>query len=65
MPDEFDLIQERMEKEEELRKKYTPKPIEIKGIGRCLYCNAPLEGDLRFCDSDCRDDFEYMKLRIK
>ena len=65
MPDELDQIQDRMEQEEELRRKYTPKPVEIKAIGRCLYCNATLEGTLRFCDSDCRDDYEYMHTRIK
>lgn len=63
MPDEFDQIQERMEKEEELRRKYTPKPINIKSIGKCLYCGAPLTGDMRWCDEDCRDDYEYMLYR--
>jgi len=52
-----------MEQEEELRKKYTPKPVEIKSIGKCLYCGAPLEEGIRFCNSDCRDDFEYMIYR--
>jgi hypothetical protein len=65
VPDELDQIQERMEQEEELRRKYTPKPIAIKSIGRCLYCNTPLDGELRFCDSDCRDDYEYMMIRTK
>lgn len=26
-------------------------------IGICLYCSEPLTKDLRWCDSDCRDDF--------
>lgn len=26
-------------------------------IGICLYCSEPLSKDLRWCDSDCRDDF--------
>lgn len=60
MPDELDAIQDRMEQEEELRKKYTPKPPVLKSVGKCLYCGAPLEGDLRWCDEDCRDDYEYM-----
>lgn len=63
MPDELDQIQERMERDEELRKKYTPKPIEIKSIGKCLYCGESLEDGQRFCDADCRDDFEYMIYR--
>lgn len=63
MPDEFDQIQERMEKEEELRRKYTPKPVTLKSIGKCLYCGTPLTGELRWCDEDCRDDYEYMLYR--
>lgn len=26
-------------------------------IGICLYCGEPLGKGLRWCDSDCRDDF--------
>lgn len=63
MPDELDLIQERMERDEELRKKYTPKPASIKSTGKCLYCGASLTGELRWCDEDCRDDFEYAQQR--
>ena len=28
-------------------------------ICRCYNCNAPLEGDLRWCDQDCLDDWQY------
>ncbi len=63
MPDELDQIQERMEKEDELRKKYAPKPVTIKSIGKCLYCGAPLPEDVRWCDEDCRDDFEFIQQR--
>lgn len=28
--------------------------------GSCLYCGEPLEGDLRWCDSECRDDWERL-----
>lgn len=27
-------------------------------IGRCYNCESPLEGDKKFCDTDCRDDFQ-------
>jgi hypothetical protein len=63
MPDEFDQVQDRMERDEELRKKYTPKPAEIRSTGKCLYCGTYLEKGQRFCDADCRDDFEYMIYR--
>lgn len=26
--------------------------------GRCHNCGEPLRGSLRWCDSDCRDDWE-------
>lgn len=28
------------------------------GVGVCLNCGAEVEGDRRWCDSDCRDDWE-------
>lgn len=28
-------------------------------IGQCYYCSEPLHGGLRFCDADCRDDYEF------
>lgn len=28
------------------------------GIGMCLNCGAAIEGDGRWCDTDCRDDWE-------
>lgn len=31
----------------------------IPAIGICHYCAEPLEGDLRFCDANCRDGFEH------
>ena len=65
MPDELDNIQDRLEKDEELRRKYTPKPAEIKVTGRCLYCNAEIDKDRRWCDADCRTDYEYMMMRKK
>lgn len=27
-------------------------------IGKCLNCQAELEPPLRWCDSDCRDDWQ-------
>ncbi|XWY20090.1 DUF2116 family Zn-ribbon domain-containing protein [Bisgaard Taxon 45] len=28
-------------------------------IGCCYYCNEPLPENQLFCDSDCRDDYEW------
>lgn len=30
-------------------------------IGECHNCSEPLPGSLRFCDADCRSDFELRK----
>ena len=27
-------------------------------VGYCYYCSEPLKGGERFCDTDCRDDYE-------
>jgi len=31
--------------------------------GFCYNCTEPLDGDLRFCDSDCRDDWIILSAR--
>ena len=36
---------------------------EATATGQCLYCEAPLPGGLRWCDSDCRDDWGYEQKR--
>lgn len=66
MGDDIDSTQDRLELEEKLRKKYTPKVEPLKSTGHCLYCNAELHDDRRWCDKDCMDDYEYyVNLRIK
>ena len=30
----------------------------IKPTGYCLYCGDSVEGDLRWCSVECRDDYE-------
>ena len=36
----------------------------LPGIGYCYYCGAELRGGNRFCDAECRDDYETEK-RLK
>lgn len=31
--------------------------------GACLHCAAPVEGDRRWCDSECRDAWEADRRR--
>lgn len=38
------------------------KPVQTAAsTGRCLYCCAPVAAEARFCDADCRDDFERLQ----
>lgn len=34
------------------------KPAGPAATGHCLSCGEPLCGDLRWCDRDCRDDWQ-------
>lgn len=34
------------------------KPEGPKPCGFCLNCDAPLPPDIRWCDADCRDEWE-------
>lgn len=34
------------------------KPEGPIATGECHCCGAPLSGELRWCDADCRDDWE-------
>ena len=34
------------------------KTLTIPFSGRCLSCEEPVDGERRFCDSECRSDWE-------
>lgn len=57
--DEFDIAQEY---EMELRERQiaaASKGPALPATGRCYHCEELLTGPfLRFCDADCRDDYE-------
>jgi len=55
--DEADFSAERMQRELDhlLRLRSASGPT---ATGRCLSCGAPLREPLRWCDTDCRDDWE-------
>lgn len=57
MADEVDLTQERMEREEALRRHKPTAPI-LPWCGQCYWCGEPLKAPLRWRDADCRDDWE-------
>lgn len=33
------------------------------GVGMCLNCGAAVEGDRRWCDEECRDDWDRAQHR--
>ena len=58
MADIADITTDRLELEEALRRQLAPVGIGPAPIGRCHNCEAPLEGEARFCDADCRSDWQ-------
>lgn len=34
-----------------------------KGIGMCFNCDAEVQGDARWCDTDCRADWERAQVQ--
>ena len=62
MSDDADVAQFNMENEESLRKKYSNKPtLEAEPVGKCLNCGVPLQKNRRWCDTDCRHDWNLRK----
>ena len=59
MADECDQAQARMEFEEEFRRRATKQPEPLPPCGICYYCKEDVPPALKFCDSYCRDDFEF------
>lgn len=47
--------------EEQLRVARSAKPISLPATGKCHNCDGGVQPTHRFCDSDCRDDYERMK----
>ena len=58
MADIADITTDRLELEEALRRQLAPIDTGPAPIGRCHNCDAHLEGDARFCDADCRSDWQ-------
>ena len=67
LSDPLDFATELAEREraflvaEQLKK--TENILAIKGY--CYNCDEKLEAGLRFCDEDCRDDYDWMVKRGK
>jgi hypothetical protein len=59
MPDLIDLAQAQNERREE-RALAARKPAAPRASGFCLNCGEPLPEGRRWCDAECRDDWERM-----
>ena len=59
-----DIVDEAGEREEELRAKALAvrKPPGPVPCGRCYHCDAELDRRLRWCDSDCKKDWERLQV---
>lgn len=64
MADDADLTRDRQEREDDLRRRLACRPL-IKATGLCLNCGTPLADDRRWCDADCRDDWERQQRRTR
>jgi hypothetical protein len=58
MPDLADLAQIQQERLEPLTRRRAPDAPNATGF--CLFCGEPLAAGLRWCDTDCRDDWERL-----
>ncbi|TSE20593.1 hypothetical protein Talka_00945 [Tepidimonas alkaliphilus] len=61
MADDADLTQARIEREMDglLRRRPSAPPP----CGACLWCEAPLPAQRRWCDADCRDAWQRFEER--
>lgn len=56
----MDDVERGQEKEQALREAALERrrPTAPPACGVCLYCNEPVPGVRRWCNEDCRDDWE-------
>ena len=57
MADIFDQATAFEEHDRETALKLRDRGPTILGTGLCLCCDAPMPGDRRWCDADCRDTY--------
>lgn len=64
MADEADMTAERMEREDELRRKYRAE-TETKHYDSCRWCGDPTENGAGFCGKDCHTDWHKYEATLK
>ena len=63
MSDDADKTQDRIEIEDEIRKRYRKTYDYVKESGHCLNCGEVVPSGRRWCDKDCAEDWEYNQQR--
>lgn len=58
MADDADLTQARLEREMDYLLRQRRPAAALPDTGRCHWCGEATHGGRRFCDADCRDDWE-------
>ncbi len=62
MADEVDVTAQRLEREMDALLRYRVKAGPCP-TGACLWCEAPLPAQRRWCDADCRDAWQHFEER--
>jgi hypothetical protein len=62
MPDVVDLAQTQNERMDQVMLTIR-KPTAPDATGFCLNCGEPLSDGRRWCDADCRDDWQRIAIR--
>lgn len=63
MADEIDEANERNDAHlQQSLSNINPAP-QLPPIGQCHFCFETLKNGNRFCDNECRDDYDYMQKR--
>jgi len=58
MADVLDQATDYEERDRELALRNLDRGPVIAATGHCLNCEAPLPAERRWCDADCRDDWQ-------
>ena len=61
MSDDADLTDEKMEVELKAQINNCRTGVVLPATGRCHYCKQRVGKGKRFCDADCRDDWEHQQ----
>lgn len=58
MPDQLDQAAEITDLHRDFALKHLPPPPIILETGRCLHCDTPVPLGRRWCDAECRDEWQ-------